>query len=68
MRGSSPCVLDRTEARWELGSILQGFELRLGWILIRDVRRAVSFGDVHIDERLYLPIRSRSVIVKLEVY
>ena len=48
-----PCILDRAEARWEVRSVLQGFELRLGIrIVIRDVRPAVSFGDIKIDEQL----------------
>jgi len=47
------CALDRTEARREVGSVLQGLELRFGIrIVIRDVRAAVSFGDVEIDEQL----------------
>ena len=47
------CIFDRTEARREVRSVLQGFELRFGiWIVIRDVRTAVSFGDVQIDEQL----------------
>ena len=36
-------VFDRTEARREVRSILQGFKLRPGiWIVIRDVRTAMS--------------------------
>src|ERR1700688_1224201 len=48
-----PRVLDRPEACRKVGSVLQGFELRLGIrVVIRDVRPAVSFGDVKIDEQL----------------
>ena len=48
-----PRIFDRAEARREVGSVLQGLELRLGIrIVIRDVRTAVSFGDVQIDEQL----------------
>ena len=47
------CIFDRSETRREIGSVLQGLELRLGIrIIIRDVRTAVSFGDVQIDEQL----------------
>src|SRR5688572_12379849 len=45
-------VLDRPEARWKVGPVLQRFELRLGVrIVIRDVRTAVRLGDVQIDEQ-----------------
>ena len=45
-------VLDRAEARREVGSVLQGFELRFRErIVVRDVRTAVSFDDVEIDEQ-----------------
>ena len=48
-----PCIFDRAEARRKVGSVLQGLKLRLGIrIVIRDVRPAVSFGDVQIDEQL----------------
>ena len=48
-----PRVFDRPEACRKVGSVLQGLELRLRIrIVIRDVRPAVSFGDVKIDEQL----------------
>jgi hypothetical protein len=44
-------VLDRTEAFGKIRSIFECFELRFGeWIVIRDMRAAVGFGDVQIDE------------------
>ena len=47
----SASVLDRAEALGEVGSVLQGFELRLGVrIVIRDVRTAVGLGDLQIDQ------------------
>src|ERR1039458_817580 len=48
----SASVLDRAEAIWEVGSVLQGFELRLGVrIVIRDVRAAVGLGNLEVDEK-----------------
>ena len=48
-----PRILDRAEAGREVRPILQGLEVRLGVrIVIRDVRPAVSFGDVEIHEQL----------------
>ena len=45
-------VLDRTEARREVGSVLQGFKLCFGErIVIRDVWTAVSFSDVEINQQ-----------------
>src|SRR5450759_4845577 len=45
-------VFNRTEAFREGGSIFERFELRFRvWIVIRDVRTAVSFGEVEIDEQ-----------------
>jgi hypothetical protein len=47
----SASIFDRAEAIREVGSILQGRELRLGVrIVIRDVRAAVSLGDLKIDQ------------------
>ncbi len=49
--GSS--ILDRAEAIGKVGPILQSLELRLGIrVVVRDVRPAVRFGDVEIDEQL----------------
>jgi hypothetical protein len=46
-------ILDRPEARREVGSVLQGLELRLGIrIVIRDVGAAVSFRHIEIDKQL----------------
>jgi len=43
----SASILDRAEAIWEVGSVLQGFELRFGVrIVIRHVRAAVGLGDI----------------------
>jgi hypothetical protein len=47
------CIFDRAEASWKVRSVLQSLELRLGIrVVVRDVRAAVSFGDVEIDEQL----------------
>src|SRR5450755_4315832 len=47
------CIFDRPETRREVRSVLQGLKLRFGIrVVIRDVRTAVSFGDVQIDEQL----------------
>jgi len=44
-------ILDRAEAIGEVRSVLQSFELRLRvGIVIRDMRAAVGFGDVEIDQ------------------
>ena len=44
-------VLDRAEAIGEVGSVFQGFKLRLGVrIVIRYVRAAVGLGDIEVDE------------------
>ena len=44
-------VLDRAEPLREVGSALQGLELRLGVrIVIRDVWTAVGLGDLQIDQ------------------
>ena len=47
----SASVLDRAEAIGEVGSVLQGFELRLRVrIVIRHVRAAVGLGDLEVNE------------------
>src|ERR1017187_8002344 len=47
----SASVLDRAEAIGEVGSVLQGFELRLGVrIVIRHVRAAMGLGDLEVNE------------------
>src|SRR6202140_4758650 len=46
----SASILDRAEAVGEVGSVLQGFELRFGVrIVIRDVRAAVGLGDIAVE-------------------
>ena len=45
-------VFDAAEARGELGSVLQGFELRLRVrVVVRDVGSAVALGDIEIDQQ-----------------
>src|SRR5271165_1204827 len=57
----SPSVLDRAEAIGEVGSVLQGFELRLGVrIVIRHVRAAVCLGDIEVDEERSDGLRSHA--------
>ena len=57
----SASVLDRAEAIGEVGSVLQGFELRLGVrIVIRDVRAAVGLGDIEVDEERSDGLRSHA--------
>ena len=56
-----PRVLDRPEARRKVGSVLQGLELHLGIrVVVRDVRPAVSLGDVEIVVRVTLTRRATS--------
>ena len=45
----------------KVGSVLQGFELRLGVrVVIRDVRAAVGLGDVEVDEQRGDGLRSHA--------
>ena len=45
-------ILDTAESSGKLGAVFQGFELRLGeWIVIRDIRLAVAFGHLEIDQQ-----------------
>ena len=54
-------VLDRAEAIGKVGSVLQGFELRLGVrIVVRDVRAAVGLGDIEVDEERSDGLRSHA--------
>ena len=46
-------VLERAEARGEVGPVLQGLELRFRVrVVIRDMRAAVGAGDIEIDQQL----------------
>jgi hypothetical protein len=45
-------IFDRAEACGEVGSVLEGLELRLGvGVVIRDVRVAVGLGDLEVDQQ-----------------
>ena len=57
----SASVFDRAEAIGEVGSVLQGFELRLGVrIVVRDVRAAVGLGDLQVDQERGDRLRSHA--------
>jgi hypothetical protein len=57
----SASVLNRAETIGEVGSVLQGFELRLGVrIVIRDVRAAVGLGDIEVNEERGDGLRSHA--------
>ena len=44
-------ILDRAEARGEVGAVLEGLELRLGeGVVVGDVRPRVGLGDAQIGE------------------
>jgi len=46
------CILDAAEAPGEVGTVLQGLELRLGErVVVGDVRPAVGLGDLQIDQQ-----------------